>query len=471
MSRRPRFDGGIGEWSFDKPARGVWPDGVWERTQWMCRREKMPWAPWSDENDPAPCSKHGVPASECECNAKWKWGWTEHYRDGETARDAAMWAAEVDGICFLQQADGPFIFIDGDDVRDPDTGHVHPAFKAILAQFGATYTDISTSGTGVHAMYRGDTPDGVTEPVLTVDDEPWGANDDLPEIEIYATRHVCVTTGRHVPGSPTGVRELDGEVLDAVLDAAGELPDPDAGTGQDAGPTLSFDADAGSDSVDTPDTTTDMQDVYDALDTLDAREVADATIVAEWTSGGDLRSFLPTWGSSNDGGTANVVGPDAWRDTGRLGGRGGPVVMAAIKLRYVRPRNAEPGCVSGDEWARCVEHLRSLGFNIPELRDSGDVVNSDAYHAVVDDHAPAGRDPHIEAEAMLVGCLRAEDAGDVPEDARPPKEAFEPVAGKLFDAAVEELTDSEWSVVEDAYESLTPRKAREQVLQTNEVTH
>lgn len=471
MPRRPRFDGGIGEWSFDAPARSVWPDGVWERTQWMCRREKMPWAPWSDENDPAPCSKHGVPSDECECDARWKWGWAEHYRDGETARDAAMWASEVDGICFLQQADDPFIFIDGDDVRDPDTGRVHPGFKAILAQFGATYTDISTSGTGVHAMYRGDTPDGVTEPVLTVDDETWGANDDLPEIEIYATKHVCVTTGRHVPGSPTEVRELDGEVLDAVMDAAGELPDPDAGAGRDAGPTLSFERDDdGSGGVDIPETTTDVKDVYDALDDLDAREVADATIVSEWTSGGEFRSFLPTWGSRSDGGTANVVGRDAWRDTGKLGGRGGPAVMAAIALGYVKPRNAEPGCVSGKKWWKCVEHLRDLGFSIPELCDDGDGVNSDAYLEVVDEYAPAGQDPHIEPEAMLVACLRAEEAGDVPEDAEPPETALEPVAGKLFDVGVANLTNSERSVVEDAYESLTPRKARERLIQSK-VTH
>ena len=468
MARQPRFNGSIGNWSFDAPTRGVWPDGVWKRTQWMCRREKMPWAPWSDENDPAPCSKHGVPSDECECDARWKWGWTEHYRDGETARDAAMWASRVDGICFLQQVDDPFIFIDGDDVRDPDTGAVHPGFKAILVQLGETYTDISTSGTGVHAMYRGDTPDGVTEPVLTVDDEPWGGNDDLPEIEIYATKHVCVTTGRHVPGSPTEVRELDGETLTAVLDAAGELPDPNAGTGRDTGPALSFDDD-GSDSVETPDVTTDVQDVYDALDDLDAREVAAETIVDEWTSGGDVRSFLPTWGSSNDGGTANVVGPDAWRDTGRLGGRGGPVAMAAISLKIVKPRNAEPGCVSGREWSRCVDHLRDLGFAIPELRNDGRVVNPDSYHAVVNEYTPTGRDPHIEPEMMLLACLRADDAGDVPRDAEPPETALNTVAGELFDAEVADLNENERSVVESAYQSLTPQQARERILQDHEV--
>lgn len=460
MPRKPRFNGGIGEWSFDAPDRGVWPDGVWDREQWMCRRDKMPWAEWSDEDAPAPCNKHGVLSDECGCDARWKWGWTEHYRDGETARDAAMWASRVDGICFIQQADDPFVFIDGDDVRCPETGRVHPGFKAILTLLGATYTDVSTSGTGVHAMYRGDTPDGVTEPTVELDNEPWGSNDDTPKIEIYATRHVCVTTGRHVPGAPTDVQDIDTDVLESVLDAAGEIPEPDEGTGQDAGPTLSFERD------NTSGATTDIQTVYDALDDLDARDVAGETIVQEWTSGGELRSFLPTWGSSDDGGTANVVGPDAWRDTGHLGGRGGPVVMAAIDLGYVTPRNAEPGCVSGDEWVQCVEHLRDKGFGIPEFSDEGeDDVNSDAYHAVVDEYAPAGRDPHIEPEAMLVACLRAEAADDVPADSRPPETALDPVADELFGADWAGLTDSQRSVVEDAYESLTPQTARGRVVQ------
>lgn len=459
MPRKPRFNGGIGEWSFDAPDRGVWPGDLWDREQWMCRRDKMPWAPWGDENDPAPCNKHGVPASECSCDARWKWGWNQHYRDGETARDAAMWASRVDGICFLQQADDPFIFIDGDDVRDPDDGAVHPGFKAILSHFGATYTDISTSGAGVHAMYRGDTPDGVTEPVIELDDESWGSNDETPKIEIYATTHNCVTTSRHIPGAPTEVRDIDTDVLESVLDAAGEFPDPDAGTGQDVGPTLSFERN------NTTGATTSVQDVYDALDALDAREVADETIVREWTSGGKLRSFLPTWGSSGDGGTANVVGPDAWRDTGHLGGRGGAVAMAAIDLGYVTPQNAKPGCVSGKEWVQCVEHLRDKGFSIPELRDSKEVVNSDAYHAVVDEYAPDDRDPHIDPRAMLLACLYAEEAGDVTEDARPPETALAPVADELFEAEVTDLTESQRSVVEDAYESLTPQRARERVLQ------
>jgi len=92
-------------------------------------------------------------------------------------------------------------------------------------------------------------------------------------------------------------------------------------------------------------------------------------------------------------------------------------------------------------------------------------VIDDAYHAVVDAHAPDDRDPHIDSGAMLLACLHAEEAGDVPGNARPPETALAPVADELFDGEVADLTESQRSVVEDAYESLTPQRARERVLQ------
>ncbi|MDZ5810564.1 hypothetical protein U4E84_04270 [Halorubrum sp. AD140] len=89
----------------------------------------------------------------------------------------------------------------------------------------------------------------------------------------------------------------------------------------------------------------------------------------------------------------------------------------------------------------------------------------EAYHAVVDAHAPDYRDSHIDPGAMLLACLHAEEAGDVPGNARPPETALAPVADELLDGEVTDLTESQRSVVEDAYESLTPQRAREPVLQ------
>jgi hypothetical protein len=123
---------------------------------------------------------------------------------------------------YIQRNDSPLAFVDGDDVRCPKTGSVHPAFLAILEHLGETYADVSTSGTGVHAVYEGELPvDGEGQATFDIDTEPWGANDSVPTVEMYADKHVCVMTGNHVPGTPRETAEWDADALRAILEAAG----------------------------------------------------------------------------------------------------------------------------------------------------------------------------------------------------------------------------------------------------------
>jgi len=81
-------------------------------------------------------------------------------RSTSTAR-RSRWGGRprLDGRVFLQTDEDPYAFVDGDDVRDPETGEVHPAFVEILEQLGISYADISTSGAGVHVYYRGELPE------------------------------------------------------------------------------------------------------------------------------------------------------------------------------------------------------------------------------------------------------------------------------------------------------------------------
>jgi hypothetical protein len=229
---------------------------------------------------------------------------------------------------FIQREADPFAFVDGDDVRDPETGEVHPAFRAILEHLGLTYADVSTSGGGVHAVYRGEIPlEGVTQGVFALDTEPWGANDEAPQVEIYTGKHVCVATGDHLPGSGTAVEEWDDDALGAILRANGitASPEPTADTSVDLNdhePTATASSE----------TTDDIRDLFHALDRLDARRVAADTIVHAWndsasTSSGN-RAFVPVWGR-NASGTANIVDAEIWQDTGGTG-YGGADVMAAI---------------------------------------------------------------------------------------------------------------------------------------------
>ncbi|MXV62057.1 hypothetical protein GS429_08285 [Natronorubrum sp. JWXQ-INN-674] len=374
---------------FATPASGVWPDELLEREQWMGHVEKKPFAPWGDQDAPAECSKDGHDtAATCECDARWKWGYRGHYVDGETVAMAEI-DPRLDGRSFLQREDDPYVYVDGDDVRDPETGDVHPAFIAILEHLGATYCDISTSGKGVHAIYRGDFEDlDLKQASWRLDEDPWGSIEgDLPSIEIYPGKRVCVMTGDHVPGTPTEVRKWNADVLEPLCEATGQFGQGGRDRDEDDVSVDREDYDLDDyepTTTSSSETTDDIRDVFAAIDQLDAQRVADQTIVQRWndsasTSGGE-RAFWPTWGSLNDGGTANICNNERWQDTGELGGYGGVVTMAAIDASEIRPANARP--VDGETWWRGVERLRDLGFDIPEYESDDAYKGSDDGRAV-----------------------------------------------------------------------------------------
>jgi len=52
------------------------------------------------------------------------------------------------GRVFIPLESDFFAPVDGDDVRDPETGDIHLAFTTILELLGLRYTDVSTTGAG-----------------------------------------------------------------------------------------------------------------------------------------------------------------------------------------------------------------------------------------------------------------------------------------------------------------------------------
>ncbi|WP_210424875.1 hypothetical protein [Halorussus halobius] len=359
VATEPRLTGDWADADFTDPESGVWPPELLEREQWMGHVDKKPFAPWGDRDHP-----EADPGED----ARWKWGLDENYVDGETVAMAEV-DDRLDGRAFLQQEDDPYVYVDGDDVRDRDTGEVHPAFKAILEHLGLTYADVSQSGAGVHAQYRGELPEGVKQAAWQLDDEPWGDNDELPSIEIYPGKRVCVATGEHVPGTPTEIREWTDDVLDPLLEANDDVASSQRDTPSTDREDYDLD-DYEPEATSATETTDDIRDIITALDRLDARRVADRTIVHRWnddaSTSDDYRAFAPTWGRSSNG-TANIVNRQIWQDTGDEGGYGGPVVMALIDAGEMSHRNASPRRARGELWFKGIEHLRDLGFDIPEL--------------------------------------------------------------------------------------------------------
>lgn len=361
-------DGGdppVDEYDFENPEEGVWNQERLECEQWMVADEgKRPFAPWGDPNAPAVCNHEDhdetTTCDVCEHDARRKWSYHDNYRDGQSAILTSVDQRFI-SPCFLQTEDDVYAYLDGDDVRDPDTGDVHPVFLAFLEHLGATYVDISQSGRGVHAIFKGELPEGVKSAKWEIDDEPWGANDEVPSVEIYDTKRVCVETGKHVPGSPLEVNEWNDDALYAILDANDQI--------KRAPETQSVDlSDYEPSATKSTDTTDDIHDVLYAIDRIDARDVAEKTVVYRWndsvSTSGSKRAFYPVWGKRSNG-RANIVGPDIWQDTGSSGGYGGPTTMAAIALGEVGHTNVRPHEVEGHTWWKAVDHLRELGFQIP----------------------------------------------------------------------------------------------------------
>jgi hypothetical protein len=361
FSSTPWFDAEV-----SAPRSGIYPPALDDREKWMGaagKDGKQAFAPWGDRDHPE---------AEPEKDARWKWGLEENHADGATVDEWEEKDPRIDGRAFVQLESDPFAFVDGDDVRDPDTGAVHPVFRALLEHLGATYADISTSGTGVHATYHAPNglPRDLPEAKWQIDTEAWGANDDPPKIEIYANTHLSITHGDHIPGSPLEVREWDDTALRAVLEANGKLPEKTPSTVREDYDLNGYEPTATA----ADETADDIRDIFRALNQLDPKRVGDRTIVREWTR--DQRSFLPVWGSSNDNGTANYIDDRIWHDTGHDGGYGGPVVMAAIDAGLINHTGATPADVRGRTFFEAVDHLRDLGFSVPRL-ESGHETDTD----------------------------------------------------------------------------------------------
>jgi len=348
---------GWGDADFTTTRPDTYPPALLDRERWMGRAGedgKLPFAPWGD-TDPDDATPDDSP--------RWEWGRTENYVDGDTVAIAED-DHRLDGRVFLQQEADPYAFVDGDDVRDPDTGEVHPAFRALLDHLGVTYADVSTSGAGVHAYYHapdGLPVDGKGQAVFDIDTEPWGSNDAAPTVEIYANKHVCVTTGDHVDGTPLDLAEWDADALRAILEANGydDKPDVSHDTDRDRPDLEGYDPDA----VDADEDAEDVRDVLKAVDRLQVRDLPlrsrrtgeDATGWSTWD---------PSYRSSESGESVHSPPEDAVFHDHKEGESYGVLGLFAAEQGIIR----EPwDRLEGAEWWDAVDAARDAGAPIPEF--------------------------------------------------------------------------------------------------------
>jgi len=158
------------------------PSELKDLHQWVCWK----WAARGGKWTKPPMQPDGRPASHSE-SSTWvgfpqAWG---TYEQGGFA-----------GIGFVVTAEDPFVGIDLDKCRDPETAAVKPWAQKIIAALNS-YTEISPSGTGIRIWLIAKLPEGRRRK---------GA------IEIYESLRYLTLTGHHLSDTPTTIENRQAEI-------------------------------------------------------------------------------------------------------------------------------------------------------------------------------------------------------------------------------------------------------------------
>jgi len=378
---------------------GVWADNVEDYEMWM------PWQYLDGRKQP-----HAVYAN---AENTMSWSNPDLWRSAEKARMAcADQRLEGPGIVLQHEENpyadwvDPFYVVDYDDVRDPETGAVHPVVAKHVEQ-ADSYTDISTSGTGVHIIAKGQLPDDVkTIPGAALPD-----HDAFPgaEVEVYDGKRYVAMTGNHVVGTPTDATDaqaflndlVDEFVSDEQRRDPAETPRPD---GEDWEP--EYDEEELADI----DETTDIQAVFDACRRVEPRDIRLRSSLTEERANGTM-SFDPSWETSRSG-TRLGWSPDVgWiYRKGDVGLDATQVV--ALEERIITSPHEYP---EGEDWWDAVEALRDRGARIPEYEHpESDGRSDDDRHPLLD--AALANDEEIDAEPA--STLPLEQLEHLPKDER-----------------------------------------------------
>jgi hypothetical protein len=103
--------------------------------------------------------------------------------------------------------DPPLMFVDFDNVRDPETGEVSEELWDIIERLDA-YTEVSRSGTGLHCYVRARLPEGVGKFICPLND--------IGDIELYDHGRFTGGMWHHVKDTPHTVPERQ-DVVDKLI--------------------------------------------------------------------------------------------------------------------------------------------------------------------------------------------------------------------------------------------------------------
>lgn len=176
------------------------PDALQQRPQWVLWRSVIR----EGKATKLPFQVNGKPA---ESNKSSTW----------TTFDAVLTRYDrggFDGIGYVFAADDPFVGIDLDSCRSPETGIVAPWAQRWIDRF-ATYTEISPSETGVKLIGIGTNPLGKGGNVK-ISEQP-SAPSKAPGVEIYDRLRYFAITGGLLADCPATIETIDPAALEEFV--------------------------------------------------------------------------------------------------------------------------------------------------------------------------------------------------------------------------------------------------------------
>jgi putative DNA primase/helicase len=142
-------------------------------------RVRPQWIVWKYETSPGKDNKPTKVLYNARTGRKASTTELMTWSDFEDAVEAYESSEEYDGIGFVFCSADPFVGIDFDDCRDPETGEVDEDVLRVIKRFTNAYVEVSPSGTGIHLITRGTLVNGVN----------------TSEIELYGQRRWFTITG------------------------------------------------------------------------------------------------------------------------------------------------------------------------------------------------------------------------------------------------------------------------------------
>jgi hypothetical protein len=362
----------------------IWPDDLLDRDQWLTWKleigqgesgtgrstRKIPRAPFVYTDSP---NRYVDPHDP------------DHWTDFETA---SQWAEALPGheLAYdiadrTEHPEEDLVLLDYDDVRDPETGQIHPTVREHVERAGS-YAAVSTSGTGVHLLGR--LPDGFPDGVQTIasplrippapsggeetsseteteteSDTPTETDTDADtdtdtpfptaEIEGYCTKRFVGLTGKHIDRSPPGLADLTAFIADLCEEYA---------TSAEGSPDTHRPPERSREELAAIEHTDEFSDVIDAIEQTRPGDIRLRSTVTNERR--DSKDLDPSWARSASGTRLAQLG-DGWIYRQGMCGLDALQVVA-LEEGLLASETAYP---EGETFWRAVDALRDRGAHIP----------------------------------------------------------------------------------------------------------